>query len=73
MTTPHSEVRHKGSPPPLCKHQPGEENDGQTGSWCLDKAMQPRDARYQQNACPENLPIPDPKHASRNRALEHVV
>ena len=29
-TTPH---------PPLRKHQPGQESDGQTGSWCLDKAV----------------------------------
>ena len=25
--------------PPLRKHQPGQESDGQTGSWCLDKAV----------------------------------
>ena len=35
------------SPPPLRKHQPGQESEGQTGSWCLDKAVQPRDGRYQ--------------------------
>ena len=58
---------------PLRKHQPGQESDGQTGSWCLDKAVQPRDARYQKKACPKNLPIPHPKHNSRNRALEHHV
>ena len=57
-------------PPPLRKHQPGQESDGQTGSWCLDRAVQPRDARYQKKACPKNLPIPHPKH---NRALEHNV
>ena len=57
--------------PPLC--QSGQESDGQTGSWCLDKAVQLRDARYQQKACPKNLPIPHPKHNSRNRALEHNV
>ena len=56
-------------PPPLRKHQPGQESDGQTGSWCLDKAVQPRDARYQKKACPENLPIPHPNHNSRNRAV----
>ena len=55
--------------PPLRKHQPGQESDGQTGSWCLDKAVQPRDARYQKKACPENLPIPHPNHNSRNRAV----
>ena len=60
-------------PPPLRKHQPGQESDGQTGSWCLDKAVQLRDARYQKKACPKNLPIPHPKHNSRNRALEHNV
>ena len=26
-------------PPPLCKHQESQESDGQTGSWCLDKAV----------------------------------
>ena len=55
--------------PPLRKHQPGQESDGQTGSWCLDKSVQPRDARYQKKACPENLPIPHPNHNSRNRAV----
>ena len=60
-------------PPPLRKHQPGQESDGQTGSWCLDKAVQPRNARYQKKACPKNLPIPHSKHDSRNRALEHNV
>ena len=29
-------------PPPLRNHQPGQESDGQTWSWCLDKAVQPR-------------------------------
>ena len=61
------------TPPPLRKHKPGQESDGQTGSWCLDKVVQPRDARYQNKACPENLPIPHPKHNSRNGALEHNV
>ena len=56
-------------PPPLRKHQPGQESDGQTGSWCLDKAVQQRGARYQKKACPENLPIPHPNHNSRNRAV----
>ena len=65
--------RVSGIPPPLRKHQPGQESDGQTGSWCLDKAVQPRDAQYQKKACPENLPIPHPKHNSRNWALEHNV
>ena len=53
-------------PPPLCKHQGSRENDGHTGSWCLDKAVLPRDARYQK-------PIPHTKHNCRNRALEHNV
>ena len=57
--------------PPLRKHQPGQESDGQTGSWCLDKVVQPRDAWYQKKICPKNLPIPHPQHNSRNRALEH--
>ena len=60
-------------PPPLRKHQESQESDGQTGSWCLDKAVLARDARYQKNTCPENLPIPHPKHNSHNRALEHNV
>ena len=55
--------------PPLRKHQPGQESDRQTWSWCLDKAVQPRDTRYQKKACPENLPIPHPNHNSRNRAV----
>ena len=93
--------------PPLRKHQESQENDGQTGSWCLaiirrwpsppvsrrqeitvcclSKAAEPqpswcflkavlaRDTWYQKNACPENLPIPHPKHNSHNRALEHHV
>ena len=33
------------------KHQPGQESDGQTWSWCLDKVVQPRDTRYQKKAC----------------------
>ena len=38
------------SPPhPFCKHQEGQENDGHTGSWCLDKAVLPCDAWYQKN------------------------
>ena len=56
-----------------CKHQESQENDCQTGSWSLDKAVLARDARCQKNACPENLPIPHPKHNSHNRALEHNV
>ena len=55
--------------PPLRKHQPGQESDGQTGSWCLDKAVQQRDAWYQKKACPENLPIPHPNHNNRNRVV----
>ena len=55
------------------KHQESQENDGQTGSWCLDKAVLARDARHQKNACPENLPIPHPKHNSHNRVVEHNV
>ena len=65
--------RHNTPPPPLRKHQPGQENDGQTGPWCLDKAVQPRNARYQKKACPKNLPIRHPKHNNHNRALEHNV
>ena len=57
-------------PPPLLrKHQPGQESDGQTGTWCLDKALQPRNARYKKKSCPKNLPIPHPKHNSRYRAV----
>ena len=26
-------------PPPLHKHPPGQDNDGQTRSWCLDRAV----------------------------------
>ena len=64
-----NEASTKVPPPPLCKHQLGQESDGQTGSWCLDKAVQPRDAWDQKKACPENLPIPHPKHNSQNRAV----
>ena len=35
------------TPPPLRKHQESLENHGHTGSWCLDKAVLPRNARYQ--------------------------
>ena len=45
----------------------------QTGSWCLDKAVLVCDTRYQKNTCPENLPIPHPKHNNHNRALKHNV
>ena len=38
------------------KHQPGQESDGQTGSWCLDKAVQLRDARYQRKHIPKTCP-----------------
>ena len=34
-------------PSPLRKHQESQASDGQTGSWCLDKAVLARDARYQ--------------------------
>ena len=42
-------------PPPLRKHQESKENDSHTGSWCLDKAILPRDARYQKNVCRRKL------------------
>ena len=58
---------------PPAQAQESQESDGQTGSWCLDKPMLAHDARYQKNACPENLPAPHPKHNSHNRALEHNV
>ena len=64
---------HPTPPPPLRKHKENQESDGQTGSWRLDKAVLARNARYQKNACPENLPIPHPEHNSHNRALEHNV
>ena len=74
LSPPHSLVPITLYPaPPLRKHQPGQESDGPTRSWCLDKMVQPRDAQYQKKACPKNLPIPHPKHNSRNRALEHNV
>ena len=60
-------------PPPFGKHQESQASDGQTGSWCLDKAVLASDSRYQKKACPENVPIPHPKHNSHNRALEHNV
>ena len=33
--------------PPSPLHQEGQESDGQTRSWCLDKAVLARDAWYQ--------------------------
>ena len=42
-------------PPPLRKHQESHENDGQTKSRGLDKAVLVRDTRYQ-----KNLPSPPP-------------
>ena len=39
-------------PFPLHKHQPRQESDSQTMSWCLDKAVQPRDAWYQRKTSP---------------------
>ena len=47
---------------PCTARESSQESDGQTGSWCLDKGMLARDTRYQKNACPENQPIPHPKH-----------
>ena len=44
------------TPLPLRKHQPGHESDGQTRSWCLDKAVQPRDVRYQRKHVPKTCP-----------------
>ena len=38
-------------PPSLRKHRQGQENDGHTGSWCLDKVVLARDARYQKDVC----------------------
>ena len=38
-------------PPPLSKHTESEENDGQTGSRCLDKEGPACDVRYQQKVC----------------------
>ena len=43
-------------PPPLRKHQPDQESDSQTGSWCLDKAVQLRNARYQRKHAPKTCP-----------------
>ena len=56
-------------PPPLfwCKQQESQQDDGPTGSWCLDKAVLVR------NTCPENLPMPHQQHNSHNGALEHSV
>ena len=59
-------------PPPLRKHQESQENDGQTGSQCLDKVMLVCDTRYQKNVCHQK-PVPHPKHNCCNRALEHIV
>ena len=53
----HIDTKKKIHPPPLRKHQPGQESDGQTGSWCLDKAVQPRDVRYQKKAYGDGLQI----------------
>ena len=63
-------------PHPLRKHLETQENDSHTGSWCLDKAVLPRNAQYQKRKrmyVTENLPIPHPNHNCRNRALEHNV
>ena len=49
LPAPDAEQGHckaSSSPPPLRKHQPGQENDGQTGSWCFDEALQPCGTRY---------------------------
>ena len=44
-------------PPPLLrKHQPGQESDGPTGSWCFNEAVQPRDTRYQTKHVLKNCP-----------------
>ena len=59
--------------PPCASTRPGQESCGQTASWCSDKPVLARDARYQKNTCPENLPIPRRQHNSYNRALEHNV
>ena len=36
-------------PPAVRKKQENQESDGQSGSWCLDKAVLACDARYQKN------------------------
>ena len=63
---------HHTPPPPLRKHRENEENDGQTRSWCLDKAVL-ASRSTKRIYVTENLPIPHPKHSCRNRALEHSV
>ena len=40
----HSLTQSINNVPPLRKHQPGQESDGQTGSWCLDKGATARRA-----------------------------
>ena len=58
-------------PPPLRKHQENQESDGRTRSWCLDKAVLARDVRYQKNACPENLPIPQAQYRANSCNLRN--
>ena len=37
--------------PPLRKHRESQENNGQTGSRCLDKPVLACNTRYQKNVC----------------------
>ena len=46
----------------LRKHQENQENDGQTGSRCLDKAVLARDPQYQKNKCHRKPACTSPKH-----------
>ena len=50
--------------PPLHKHKESQENDGQTGSRSLDKAVLAHDARYQKNVCHQK-----PAHTSPSAQL----
>ena len=46
-----SEAKSLPPPPPLRMHQQGQENDGHTGSWCLDKVVLAHSARHQKDIC----------------------
>ena len=55
-----------GKPPPLRKHTENQENDGQTGSQCLDKAVLAHNAQYQKNVC-----LRKPAHTSPSAQLSY--
>ena len=68
-------------PPPLRKHGQGQENNGHTGSLCLDKPVLARDAQHKETLHTETLPVPHTKHITHKHGtrtqrvgkIQHVL